>query len=89
MIPIFEILYSDCVIIFAFDNSNNYATFSKDALIANRMNLGPSEKQPIMWDTYFRPDNQLQSMVFSVTYSNKKLQGKPKGIKQVLIERGK
>ena len=39
-----------------------------------------------MRDTYFGPDNQLQSMVFSATYSNKKLQSKPKGIKQVLIK---
>jgi len=44
MIPIFETLYPNCVAVFAFDNSNNYAAFSKDALIANRMNLGPGEK---------------------------------------------
>ena len=86
MIPIFETLYPDCVAVFAFDNSSNHATFSKDALIANRMNLGPDGKQPIMRDTYFKPDNQLQLMVFPATYLNKKLQGKPKGIKQVLIE---
>ena len=73
MIPIFKILYPDCVAIFAFDNSSNHAAFSKDALIANRMNLGSGGKQPIMWDTYFRPDNQLKSMVFLATYLNKKL----------------
>ena len=89
VIPIFETLYPDCVAVFAFDNNSNHAAFSKDALIANRMNLGPGGKQPIMRDTYFKLDNQLQSMVFSATYSNKKLQGKPKGIKQVLIERRK
>jgi len=42
-----------------------------------------------MWDTYFESDNQWQSIVFSITYHNEKLWGKPKGIKQVLIERKK
>ncbi|GES96660.1 hypothetical protein RCL_jg14675.t1 [Rhizophagus clarus] len=62
-IPIFEVLYPDCVAVFAFDNSSNHAAFSKDALVANRMNLNPGGKQPVI--------------------------GKPKGIKQVLMERGK
>jgi len=53
------------------------------------MNLNPGGKQPIMHDTYFRPNQQPQSMVFSATHFNEKLRGQPKGIKQVLIERGK
>ncbi len=57
MIPIFKILYSNCMIVFAFDNSSNHVTFNKDALIANKMNLGLGEKQPIIWDIYFRPNN--------------------------------
>ncbi|POG61994.1 hypothetical protein GLOIN_2v1785920 [Rhizophagus irregularis DAOM 181602=DAOM 197198] len=88
-IPIFEALYSDCVAVFAFDNSSNHAAFSKDALVASRMNLNPGGKQPVMRNTYFGPNNQLQSMVFPTTHYDKKLRGKPKGIKQVLMERGK
>src|SRR6266542_3194828 len=88
-IPIFKALYPDCMAVFAFDNSSNYAAFSKDALVASQMNLNPSGKQPIMWDTYFGQNNQLQSMVFSITHHDEKLRGKPKGIKQVLIEHGK
>src|SRR6266545_5960693 len=53
------------------------------------MNLNPGGKQPIMHDTYFGPNQQLQSMVFSANHFNEKLRGQPKGIKQVLIERGK
>jgi len=45
------------MIVFAFDNSSNHVTFNKDALIANKMNLGLGEKQPIIWDIYFRPNN--------------------------------
>ncbi|PKB99305.1 hypothetical protein RhiirA5_300295, partial [Rhizophagus irregularis] len=90
VIPIFEALYSDCVAVFAFDNSSNHAAFSKDALVASRMNLNLSGKQPVMRNTYFGPNNQLQTMVFPITYHDEKLRGKPKGInKQVLIEREK
>jgi hypothetical protein len=88
-IPIFEALYPECIAVFAFDNSSNHAAFSKDALVAKRMNLGPGGKQPNMHDTYFGPNKQLQSMVFPSTHPDERLRGKPKGIKQVLIERGK
>src|SRR3954470_22348043 len=52
-IPIFEILYPNCIALFAFNNSSNHAVFSKDALVASRMNLKPGGKQPIMHDTHF------------------------------------
>ncbi|EXX72380.1 hypothetical protein RirG_069840 [Rhizophagus irregularis DAOM 197198w] len=86
-IPIFEALYPDCIAVFAFDNISNHTAFSKDALVASRMNLNPGGKQPVMRNTYFGPNNQLQTMVFPITYHDEKLYGKPKGIKQVLIER--
>ena len=55
-IPIFETLYPNCIAVFAFDNSSNHAVFSKDALVANRMNLKPGGKQPIMRNTHFGPN---------------------------------
>jgi len=88
-IPIFEALYPDCIAVFAFDNSSNHAAFRNDALVAKRMNLKPGGKQPVMRDTYFGEDKQPQSMVFPSTHPDEKLRNKPKGIKQVLIERGK
>ena len=42
VIPIFEILYPNCISVFAFDNSSNYAIFAKDALVTKQMNLNPS-----------------------------------------------
>jgi len=72
-IPIFEILYPNCIGVFAFDNSSNHAIFAKDALISKRMNLNPGGLQPKMHDTYWGPDNKLQSMVFSNNHPNKKL----------------
>jgi hypothetical protein len=44
------------------------------------MNIGSGEKAPKMRDTFWGPNNERQSMNFS--------DGQPKGIKQVLIERG-
>ncbi|GES93332.1 hypothetical protein RCL_jg21131.t1 [Rhizophagus clarus] len=79
-IPIFETLFPNCIALFAFDNSSNHAAFKSDALVASRMNLKPGGKQPKMRNTIFGPSNQHQSMVNE--------NGEPKGIKQVLIERG-
>lgn len=39
-----------------------------------------------MQNTYFGPNKQPQSMVFPLTHPDEKFCGKPKGIKQVLIE---
>ena len=80
VIPIFETLFPNCIALFAFDNSSNHAAFKSDALVASRMNLKPGGKQPKMRDTVFGLNNQHQSMVNE--------NGEPKGMKQILIERG-
>jgi len=63
-----------------FDNSSNNAAFKSNALVANRMNLKPRGKQPKMKDMIFGLNNQHQSMINDA--------GEPKGMKQILIERG-
>ncbi len=79
-IPIFETLFPNCIVLFAFDNSSNHTAYRSDALVASRMNLKPEGKQPKMKDTTFGSDNKHQSMVNE--------NNEPKGMKQVLIERG-
>ncbi|UZO29111.1 uncharacterized protein OCT59_022601 [Rhizophagus irregularis] len=79
-IPIFKTLFPNCIGLFAFDNSSNHAAFRHDALVASKMNLKPGGKQPKMRNTVFGLNNQYQSMVNE--------NGEPKGMKQVLIERG-
>ena len=69
-IPIFKILYPNCIGIFAFDNSLNHAIFAKNALMSKRINLNPGDLQPKMHDTYWDPDNQLQKMVFPDNHPN-------------------
>ncbi len=43
-IPIFEVRFSGCQTLFAFNNILSYAAFFSDVLIANYMNLSPGEK---------------------------------------------
>ena len=74
-IPIFEILYPNCIDVFAFDNSSNHIIFVKDALVSKKINLNPDGLQPKMHDTYWNPDNQLQTIVFFDDHPNEKLRG--------------
>jgi len=95
-IPIFERQYPGHVAVFAFDNSSGHACKADDALVANRMNLGPGGKQPQMHATILS-DGRTQRMVFryddriwespSILISHT-LIGQPKGMKRVLQERG-
>jgi len=87
-IPIFEARFPGCQALFAFDNASSHATFSPDALIAKYMNLSPGGKQPKMRRTYFGDERFQQDMIFPLDYHIPKLRGQPKGLKQVLTERG-
>ena len=79
-IPIFEALFPNSIGVFAFDNSSNHSAFASDALVVKRMNIGPGGNAPKMHDTFWGPNNERQSMNFP--------DGRLKGVKQVLIERG-
>lgn len=85
---IFPYAYPDCQALFAFDNASNHACFAENALLAKKMNLGVGGKQPQMRDGYNSVTQQSQSMVFPENHPEVLLRGKPKGLKQVLIERG-
>lgn len=56
-IPIFETLFPNCIRLFAFDNSSNYAAFKSNALVTSKMNLKPSGKQPKMRNIVFGLNN--------------------------------
>ena len=71
------------------DNSQGHSAYAADALIVSRMNFHPGGKQPKMRKTWFiGADGQRkeQDMVFSADHPE--FPGQPKGMKQVLIERG-
>jgi hypothetical protein len=90
-IPIFETCFPGCRALFAFDNSSNHDCYAVDALVASRMNLGPGAGKrkvplPRMRNTFFGPNNTPQAMVFPGDHP--RFPGEPKGIQQVLTERG-
>jgi hypothetical protein len=92
VIPIFEKAYPDHIAVFAFDNSSSHACKAKDVLVASRMNVNPSGKQPLMRDTTFTPCwsgiPKTQHMVFQPSDYGVPLHllGKAKGMKWVLQE---
>jgi len=61
--------------------------------MAHKMNRGPGGKQPVMRDTIIPSTGQPQSMIFLLNYEGvdkegNSLAGKPKGMEQILHERG-
>ena len=94
----FETSFPDDIAVFAFDNSSRHALAckAKDALVANRMNLGPGGKQPIMRNTVWGEGVQ-QHMVYEEgdrewgedgatgSLIKPELIGKPKGMKHSAI----
>jgi hypothetical protein len=88
VLPIFEAKFPNAIALFAFDNSTNHAAFRPDALVAERMNKGPGGKQPKMRKAFWGPQRTEQLMVWPNDYHDLKLRGQPKGLEQVLRERG-
>ena len=77
-VPIFEASFPGYVGVFAFDNATNHCAYSGDALRVSNLNWKPGGKQPCLRDGYF--NGQPQKMQFE--------DGTPKGVKQILAERG-
>ena len=87
VIFLFKVYFLGCQALFTFNNASSHTAFSPDALIAKHMNLSPGGKQPKMRSTNFGEGVQ-QEMIFPLDYHISKLRGQPKGLKQVLTERG-
>ena len=77
-VNIFEQVHPEAQGLFLFDNAPSHRKVSDDSLNADKMNVGPGGKQPIMCDTTW--NGALQTMV--------QADGKVKGMKMILEERG-
>ena len=79
-VTIAEIKYplSSHNLVFLFDQSSGHTAYAEDSLNVNRMNVNPGGSQPKMRDTTW--EGRVQKMVGS--------NGTPKGMIQVLVERG-
>lgn len=84
MLKIFEVLHPGCTALVAYDNSSNHHAMSKDALVANRVNLKDGGKNvPRFRDGWYLNDEGVRT-VQSMTAPG----GLQKGIKSILEERG-
>ena len=77
-LEIFEHKYPDYVSLFMFDNAPCHKKVQEDALNVERMNVRPGGKQVVMRDTVW--NGEVQKMILP--------DGRPKGMKLVLDERG-
>jgi hypothetical protein len=88
-LPIIQCAFPGCQALFTFDNASNLSSFAPDALVVSRMNRNPGSKQPIMREGFIHSKQHPQLMTFPDNHPNISLCGKPKGIEQVLLERGR
>ena len=70
------------------DKSQGHSAYATDALLVSRMNMKPGGKQACMRDGWYMQNGEkvIQQMIFSNDHTE--YPGQPKGIKQVLTERG-
>jgi hypothetical protein len=70
------------------DNSQGHSAYSEDALLTSRMNMKPGGKQARLRDGWYMQGSQkvVQKMVFPPDHPE--FPDMPKGMKQVLMERG-
>lgn len=92
-LSIFEIMFPGAVGIWTFDNSSSHGAFSKDALRVNNMRLAPGGKVDPMHATTIPSDDpliphHLRGKTQTMVFEDGPHIGKPKGIAQVLKERG-
>ncbi|KIM29215.1 hypothetical protein M408DRAFT_35243, partial [Serendipita vermifera MAFF 305830] len=97
-IKLAEYILPGKVLVFIFDNSSAHNSMPPDALHVLRMNIGPGGAQSHMRDTLIPSDNPnglggtAQAMQFPESLPendpHKEFEGKPKGIRRVLEERG-
>jgi hypothetical protein len=96
-IPIFEALHPGAQGVFVFDCSSAHEAYGPNALRVQNMNLGSGGKQSRLRDTIIPSDDPLipehlrgqrQEMCYPDNYIVQSLANQPKGIEQVLSERG-
>jgi hypothetical protein len=96
-IPIFNILHPNSQAVFIFDCSSAHGTYAKTALRAQNMNLKHGGKQSHLRNSVIPFDNphiplhlrgMPQSFVYGSSHPDPLKEGKPKGIRAILEERG-
>ncbi len=85
-LPIAESLYPGYSILFMFDNATSHSVYVEDALLAHKMNKGPSGKPVIHCNSWYI--NQIYMYhIQPIWYLGSKEEKIPKKIQKVLTER--
>jgi hypothetical protein len=90
-LDIFKEKHLGAIAVLVFDQSSTYASYSKGALNAFNINLGPGRAQKILKDIIFPLETSNPELISTkqvMWQLNKDRAKEAKGIKQVLIERG-
>ncbi|PWW75940.1 hypothetical protein C7212DRAFT_193287, partial [Tuber magnatum] len=91
-VPIFNLSYSQCQVLFLFDNSKIHNSLSANALHAYNMNLNTGSEVPIMQDIWFRDQtgNQVSQPINfpNLAHIPCTYRGKQKGLRVILQEWG-
>ena len=70
------------------DNSQGHSAYAVDALLTSRMNMKPGGKQAVMRNGWYIKDGQRVTQEMCFAHDHPEFPGQPKGMRQVLIERG-
>jgi hypothetical protein len=70
------------------DNSQGHSAYSVDALLTSRMNMKPGGKQAKMRDGWYVENGVQVAQIMCFPSDHTELPGEPKGMQQVLVERG-
>jgi hypothetical protein len=70
------------------DNSQGHSAYAADALLTSRMNMRPGGKQAFMRNGWFVHNGQKVSQEMNFPENHPEFPSLPKGMKQVLTERG-
>ncbi|KAH9071006.1 hypothetical protein EDB83DRAFT_2221343, partial [Lactarius deliciosus] len=89
IIPAFERAYSPSYqALIMVDNSQGHSAYSVDALLTSRMNMKPGGKQAKMQDGWHVQNSVQVAQKMCFPSDHAKFPGEPKGMRQVLMERG-
>ena len=87
-ISIFQYAFPEYQALFAFENTSNDCFIAEGALIASKVSLDPSGRQPRMREGFDHVSGLPHPLVFSDEHLNISLRGKAKGAEDILRERG-
>lgn len=87
-IPIFQVASPGRTAGPALDKAKKYAGHATDTLRVEKLSKGPGRSQPCMREGFINRNGLPQTMQFPANYYNFALAGKPKGVKQILVDSG-